>query len=125
MSRRPAAWRRQRTECAPTGSESPIPRSSTTSYGDGSGRRTTGPDTTGIAQGTSASTSVAISLPAVDATEVLRVLAVLDAAGVRAGLTGGWGVDALLRRQTRLHGDVDLGVPAEAVNAAIDALAGI
>ena len=59
------------------------------------------------------------------ATEVLRVLAVLDASGVRAGLTGGWGVDALLRRQTRLHGDVDLGVPAEAVGAAIDALAGI
>ena len=60
-----------------------------------------------------------------DATEVLRVLAVLDAAGVRAGLTGGWGVDALLRRETRLHGDADLGVPAEAVDAAIDALAGI
>jgi lincosamide nucleotidyltransferase A/C/D/E len=59
------------------------------------------------------------------ATEVLRVLAVLDASGVRAGLTGGWGVDALLRRQTRLHGDVDLGVPAQAVGAAIDALAGI
>ena len=60
-----------------------------------------------------------------DTTEVLRVLAVLDAAGVRAGLTGGWGVDALLRRETRLHGDADLGVPAEAVDAAIDALARI
>jgi lincosamide nucleotidyltransferase A/C/D/E len=60
-----------------------------------------------------------------DATEVLRVLAVLDAAGLRAGLTGGWGVDALLRRQTRLHGDADLGLPAEGVDAAIDALAGI
>jgi lincosamide nucleotidyltransferase A/C/D/E len=60
-----------------------------------------------------------------DATEVLRVLDVLDAAGVRAGLTGGWGVDALLRRQTRSHGDADLGVPAELVDAAVDALAGI
>jgi lincosamide nucleotidyltransferase A/C/D/E len=60
-----------------------------------------------------------------DATEVLRVLAVLDAAGVRAGLTGGWGVDALLRRQTRVHSDADLGVAAERVDAAIDALAGI
>jgi lincosamide nucleotidyltransferase A/C/D/E len=60
-----------------------------------------------------------------DATEVLRVLAVLDAAGVRAGLTGGWGVDALLRRETRLHGDADLGVPAEADDSAIDALRGI
>jgi lincosamide nucleotidyltransferase A/C/D/E len=60
-----------------------------------------------------------------DATEVLRVLDVLDAAGVRAGLTGGWGVDALLRRQTRSHGDADLGVPAELVDAAVDAPAGI
>jgi lincosamide nucleotidyltransferase A/C/D/E len=60
-----------------------------------------------------------------DAIEVLRVLSVLEAAGVRAGLTGGWGVDALLRRQTRAHGDADLGVPAEAVDTAIDALAGI
>lgn len=57
-----------------------------------------------------------------EATEVLRVLAVLDAADVHAGLTGGWGVDALLGRETRLHGDVDLGVPAEAVDAAVDAL---
>jgi len=60
-----------------------------------------------------------------DAIEVLRVLSVLEAAGVRAGLTGGWGVDALLRRQTRAHGDADLGVSAEAVDTAIDALAGI
>jgi lincosamide nucleotidyltransferase A/C/D/E len=61
----------------------------------------------------------------VDATEVLRVLAALDGAGIRAGLTGGWGVDALLRRQTRVHGDIDLGVPAEAVETAIETLAGI
>jgi lincosamide nucleotidyltransferase A/C/D/E len=61
----------------------------------------------------------------VDATEVLRVLTVLDAAGISAGLTGGWGVDALLRRQTRAHGDVDLGVAAESVDSAIDALRGI
>jgi lincosamide nucleotidyltransferase A/C/D/E len=58
----------------------------------------------------------------VEATEVLRVLSVLEAAGVRAGLTGGWGVDALLRRQTRAHGDADLGVPAEAVDTVVDAL---
>ena len=48
-----------------------------------------------------------------NATEVLRVLDALDAAGVRAGVTGGWGIDALLRRQTREHGDVDLGVPSD------------
>jgi lincosamide nucleotidyltransferase A/C/D/E len=58
-----------------------------------------------------------------DADEVLRVLDALNAAGVRAGITGGWGIDGLLRRQTREHGDVDLGVPADAVDAAIEAIA--
>jgi lincosamide nucleotidyltransferase A/C/D/E len=57
-----------------------------------------------------------------DAQEVLDVLDALDAAGVRAGVTGGWGIDALLRRQTRPHGDVDLGVPSDAVDTAIEAL---
>ncbi len=53
---------------------------------------------------------------------VLRVLDALDSAGVKAGITGGWGIDALLRRETRSHGDVDLGVASEMVDAAIDAL---
>ena len=57
-----------------------------------------------------------------EATEVRRVLDALDAAGVRARITGGWGIDALLRRQTRPHGDVDLGVASEAVGVAIEAL---
>lgn len=56
------------------------------------------------------------------AAEVLHVLDALDAAGVRAGITGGWGIDALLRRETRSHGDVDLGVASGMVDAAIDAL---
>ena len=54
--------------------------------------------------------------------EVLRVLDALDAAGVRAGITGGWGIDALLRYETRSHGDVDLGVASEKVDSAIHAL---
>jgi len=57
-----------------------------------------------------------------DAQEVLRVLDALEVAGVRAGLTGGWGIDALLRRQTRAHGDVDLGVPSDSIDPAIEAL---
>jgi lincosamide nucleotidyltransferase A/C/D/E len=57
-----------------------------------------------------------------EAAEVLRVLDALDAAGIRVGITGGWGIDALLRRQTRPHGDLDLGVASEAVNDAIAAL---
>ena len=39
------------------------------------------------------------------------------------GITGGWGIDALLRRETRPHGDVDLGIASESVPVAIDALA--
>lgn len=57
-----------------------------------------------------------------EASEVLRVLDALDAAGVRAGITGGWGIDALLRRETRPHGDVDLGVASDDIDGAIATL---
>lgn len=56
------------------------------------------------------------------ADEVLRVLDALEAQDIQAGITGGWGIDALLRRETRVHGDVDLGLASEAVDAAIAAL---
>ena len=49
----------------------------------------------------------------------------LDAAGIRAGLTGGWGIDALLGRQTRPHRDADLGVPARSIDDAVSALSGL
>lgn len=39
---------------------------------------------------------------------VLEILDLLAAAGVEAWLAGGWGVDALLGRQTRRHCDIDL-----------------
>ena len=58
-----------------------------------------------------------------DSNEVVRVLDSLEGVGVRAGVTGGWGIDGLLRRQTREHGDLDLGVPRSAIQAAIEALA--
>jgi lincosamide nucleotidyltransferase A/C/D/E len=60
-----------------------------------------------------------------DAEEVLRVLDALEVAVVRAGVTGGWGIDALLRRQTREHGDVDLGIPSDAIDGGIEALRSI
>ena len=44
------------------------------------------------------------------AAEVLRVLAAMDAAGLRTWVAGGWGVDALLGRQTRVHRDLDLAL---------------
>jgi lincosamide nucleotidyltransferase A/C/D/E len=44
------------------------------------------------------------------AERVLELLAVLRSAGVHATLDGGWGVDALLGRETRAHEDLDLVV---------------
>ncbi len=48
---------------------------------------------------------------------VLEIIAALDAHGVRVSLDGGWGVDALIGHQTRLHEDLDLGVALQDVNA--------
>lgn len=42
------------------------------------------------------------------AEQVLALLGVLDAAGVRVWVAGGWGVDALAGHQTRRHYDLDL-----------------
>lgn len=39
---------------------------------------------------------------------VLEVLDLLDAADIRVWVAGGWGVDALVGRQTRRHCDIDL-----------------
>jgi lincosamide nucleotidyltransferase A/C/D/E len=42
--------------------------------------------------------------------DVVWVLGILDAAGVPFCLAGGWGVDALLGRQSRAHHDLDVVV---------------
>ncbi|MEV6424003.1 nucleotidyltransferase family protein [Streptomyces sp. NPDC051662] len=44
------------------------------------------------------------------AEDVLAVLDLLDRAGIRVWLDGGWGVDALLGEQTRPHNDLDIVV---------------
>jgi len=49
--------------------------------------------------------------------QVLTVLGELEAAGVEAWIDGGWGIDALLERQTRQHDDLDLVVRVDAVPA--------
>jgi lincosamide nucleotidyltransferase A/C/D/E len=54
--------------------------------------------------------------------EVVRVLDNLRASEIDASVTGGWGVDALLGRQTRAHRDVDVGIAVEDVELAIAAL---
>ena len=55
--------------------------------------------------------------------EVHAVLEALAAAGCRAWIGGGWGVDALVGAQTRPHRDLDLSIAAEAEGAALHVLA--
>jgi lincosamide nucleotidyltransferase A/C/D/E len=44
--------------------------------------------------------------------DVLEILNLLEAHGIEVWLNGGWGVDALLGRQTRDHEDLDITVSA-------------
>jgi lincosamide nucleotidyltransferase A/C/D/E len=50
------------------------------------------------------------------AAEVLEILDRLDAASIEWWLDGGWGVDALLGRETRRHDDVDFAVRLEDID---------
>jgi lincosamide nucleotidyltransferase A/C/D/E len=63
------------------------------------------------------------SLEGMPAGEVHRVLDALAAAGCRTWIAGGWGVDALVGRQTRPHRDLDLLVEAACLDRALEALA--
>jgi AcrR family transcriptional regulator len=56
---------------------------------------------------------------------VLGILEALEKAGVPASIGGGWGIDALVGRQTRPHTDIDLCIPAEQAEAATNALAAL
>ncbi|MBB5868323.1 lincosamide nucleotidyltransferase A/C/D/E [Allocatelliglobosispora scoriae] len=58
-----------------------------------------------------------------DISDVMAVIAALDAEGVRHWVAGGWGVDALVGRQTRPHRDLDLAVDAADEATALRALA--
>ena len=44
------------------------------------------------------------------ASDVTFLRRILDAVGIRYWIDGGWGVDALLREQTRAHEDLDIVV---------------
>jgi len=48
--------------------------------------------------------------------QVLEVLRAVEARGLRVWLDGGWGVDALLGKQTRDHEDVDIVVELDKVD---------
>lgn len=57
-----------------------------------------------------------------DAVEVHAVLDALANVGCRTWVAGGWGVDALVGRQTRPHRDLDLALVGRGVSAACVAL---
>lgn len=58
------------------------------------------------------------------AEHVLDVMAGLRAHAVNACIGGGWAVDALVGRQTRRHGDLDIWVDADETEGLLAALAG-
>jgi lincosamide nucleotidyltransferase A/C/D/E len=55
------------------------------------------------------------------ARDVFDVLDILERAGIPCWLVGGWGVDALVGRQTRDHPDVDLALERRFVQQALAA----
>ena len=55
--------------------------------------------------------------------EVLATLGALEATGTRLWVAGGWGVDALVGRQTRAHRDLDLLVDAQRLEECLGLLA--
>jgi len=59
------------------------------------------------------------------AQDVIRIFRLLEEEGVPVWLDGGWGIDALLRRETRGHRDVDLIVPLDCLPAAELVLANV
>lgn len=57
--------------------------------------------------------------------DVMAVLYVLLVHGVVATIAGGWGIDALLGRQTRTHGDLDLLVSRQQLQHATRVLSSL
>jgi lincosamide nucleotidyltransferase A/C/D/E len=64
-------------------------------------------------------------VPGMAAGDVLEVIDTLAAAGVPCWLVGGWGVDALVGRQTRKRPDVDVAVGRPDADHAVRALEGL
>lgn len=49
------------------------------------------------------------------AADVVEIIQLLEQNGIEVYVDGGWGVDALLGKQTRPHGDLDIALPHEYV----------
>ncbi|HEY0221039.1 MAG TPA: aminoglycoside nucleotidyltransferase [Candidatus Paceibacterota bacterium] len=54
--------------------------------------------------------NIEISKPEMQMSDVVDLYSHLENRGVKIWIDGGWGVDALLERQTRLHKDLDFAV---------------
>ena len=54
--------------------------------------------------------------------DVVWMLDVMDGLGAHLVVAGGWGIDALIGRQTREHRDLDVLVPESFVARLVDAL---
>jgi lincosamide nucleotidyltransferase A/C/D/E len=52
-------------------------------------------------------------VPRTAAADVHAVLDLLEARSIPVWVAGGWGIDALVGRQTRDHADLDIAVPAD------------
>ena len=57
------------------------------------------------------------------ASDVVELLQLLEQNGIEVFVDGGWGVDALLGKQTRLHGDLDIALPHKYVIKLLELLA--
>ncbi len=51
--------------------------------------------------------------------DVLSIVGSLTEAGIKVWLDGGWGVDALIGRQTRPHNDLDAVIQLDQADAAV------
>jgi lincosamide nucleotidyltransferase A/C/D/E len=61
-------------------------------------------------------------VPGMTASDVLGVIDTLGSHGISCWLVGGWGVDALVRRQTRKHWDVDIAIDVAERDRAVSVL---
>ena len=59
---------------------------------------------------------------AVSDIEAVEILDLLESVGAQPWVAGGWGVDALMERQTRMHRDLDVMVLAKRLDDALAAL---
>jgi lincosamide nucleotidyltransferase A/C/D/E len=63
-----------------------------------------------------------VTVRRITATEVIGILDLIDPGGDKVVVDGGWGVDALLGRKTREHGDLDLAVPVDGLDRIVGTL---